>query len=187
MLDDLARAVARQHPREEAIPERLSRGTLVRRGLLGALAVGVAGGVRAPESAAVQLVCPYGSLPICLGQQSSAYRRNLDECSKAATPVDVLACYRSSLKAWDYGREVCREKCPKPKPPPKKPPMPAKKPPSQPSPPPLPPNPYDRLLLQCSYCAKAGGKCCYGGKDPTTLCMCGNPGLPCSKKYGCTG
>lgn len=187
MLDHLARRVAAP-PAVRDADERLSRSTLVGRGL--ALLASVAlGGIAVERANAISLVCPYGSLPICLGQQSSAFRRNVDECNKLdASPVDKLNCYRSALKAWDYGRDVCKDKCPKPKPPPAKkpPPKPTKPKSPSPTPPPLPPNPYDRVAAMCANCKQVGGKCCYGGADPTRLCGCGNPGLPCSK-YGCSG
>ena len=48
-----------------------------------------------------------------------------------------------------------------------------------------PPPPGSPAIDECANCNTVGGKCCFGGPDPSHLCACANPDLPCCERYGC--
>jgi hypothetical protein len=58
-------------------------------------------------------------------------------------------------------------------------------PPHQAPPPTVPPIPHptEGVAAECANCAAVGGACC-SGTDPTHLCACANPAIPC-ERYGC--
>lgn len=194
MLDRLARAVAAHAVEGDASDVGYRRSTLLKRGLLGGLALTASGRLVVPEPAHAA-VCPQGSLDACNVGARRAFQQAVSYCDNpknASTVAQKFECYREEHETYRDLKRFCTRRCPAPKTPhkppktPKKPSLSSKHPPkTAPTPPALPPNPYDGLVSECANCALAGGKCCYGGKDPQHLCVCANPSIPC-EYYGCS-
>jgi hypothetical protein len=184
-LDKLARIAAAQvEPGSRAGYKPLTRADVVKRGFVGTLAMGSLGHLAFPARSS-GAGCPGGSLHGCLDRAENLYRDALVDCDDEADPGRKLVCYRN-VHGSDrkHLRNVCRKYCAASKPKPPGGPRPSPKKPAHP--PPLPPNPYDDLARQCANCASVGGLCCYGGKDPRSLCACANASVGC-KRYGCSG
>jgi hypothetical protein len=194
MLDELARILssAGDAPGSSVFNHPMSRADVMRRGLLGALGIGAAGGLAfVRDAGAAAAACPRGSLNACLGNNYLWYRTQLEDCDER-TLAAKFGCYRDVHRQWRSWRRDCVRRCPPPK---SGKPSPAKSRKNRSQPPELPPNPYEAGSDLCTACRQANGPravCCWGGRvvEPESgYCNCSpdNDKVPCTTVYGCAG
>lgn len=122
-LDRVARALVRDphstvDPGHSGAP-RLARRTLLRHGIVGALAVAGLTSVRLPAASSAPLACTGGTLAGCLKRAEKLAQSAISSCSDYDNPgepigsiADRIRCQRLSTAYGQSLRTGCRKQCP---------------------------------------------------------------------------